>query len=79
MIQQALDAITRVSKGFNSTLCTRTRPQLGEWLRIAFSVVAHTCASQQEFCCHNSVLDLHRPDMSTIHSCCPGGTELLSI
>lgn len=31
-IQQALDAITRVSKGFNSTLCIRTRPQLGKLL-----------------------------------------------
>ena len=62
-IQQALDAITRVSKGFNSTLCTRTRPQLGEWLWMALGW-QHTPAITTSFAVSVSVLDLHRPDVS---------------
>lgn len=30
LIQQALEAIARISKGFNANLCTRVRPDLGE-------------------------------------------------
>lgn len=30
LIQQALEAIARISKGFNANLCTRVRPEIGE-------------------------------------------------
>lgn len=29
LIQQALEAIARISKGFNANLCTRIRPEIG--------------------------------------------------
>ena len=32
LIQQALEAIARISKGFNANLCTRVRPEIGEHL-----------------------------------------------
>ncbi len=30
LIQQALEAIARISKGFNANLCTRVRPEIGK-------------------------------------------------
>lgn len=30
LIQQALEAIARISKGFNANLCTKVRPEIGE-------------------------------------------------
>ena len=30
LIQQALEAIARISKGFNTNLCTKARPEIGE-------------------------------------------------
>lgn len=30
LIPQALEAISRISKGFNANLCTRIRPEIGE-------------------------------------------------
>ncbi len=32
LIQQALEAIARISKGFNANLCTRVRPEIGKRL-----------------------------------------------
>ena len=29
LIQQALEAIARISKGFNTNLCTKARPEIG--------------------------------------------------
>ena len=34
LIQQALEAIARISKGFNANLCTRVRPEIGQRLSL---------------------------------------------
>ena len=39
LIQQALEAIARISKGFNANLCTRIRPEIGETLYVSQRVL----------------------------------------
>lgn len=40
-VQQALEAITRLSKGFSLGLCTRSRPKIGELLQQALQTALH--------------------------------------
>ena len=54
LIQQALEAIARISKGFNANLCTRVRPEIGQrllpkltyaWLQTQHSILAFRTAA----------------------------------
>ncbi len=48
LIQQALEAIARISKGFNANLCTRVRPEIGErLLSIHFDLCMALGSTQQ--------------------------------
>ncbi len=48
LIQQALEAIARISKGFNANLCTRVRPEIGKHLpSIHFDVCMAPGSAQQ--------------------------------
>ena len=48
LIQQALEAIARISKGFNANLCTRVRPEIGKLLlSIGLDVCMALDATQQ--------------------------------
>lgn len=41
LVQQALEAISRASKGFTLQLCTQTRPQIGELMAGPLQAAIH--------------------------------------
>lgn len=74
LIQQALEAIARISKGFNASLCTRVRPEIGEQ-------VFHQC--HFTFCdkyftqCPFVVVSVH--NIVTKHSTCKWHSDCLTL
>lgn len=54
LIQQALEAIARISKGFNANLCTRVRPEIGKLLLSIGLDVCMALDSTQQLCFQDS-------------------------
>ena len=66
LIQQALEAIARISKGFNAHLCTRTKPEIGKPAnleRCGFASSVHrpplTSRSEQVCLASSDLLHMH--------------------
>lgn len=55
-VQQALEGITRLSKGFSLPLCTRSRPKIGELLQQALQTALQIPPVCLRPCCVSTAL-----------------------